>query len=486
MSGLGKGATVLKHHRNPRLRRRRRATLLAAVAAVPLAVLAAQSASLDLGTLTEGAALLSAMVSMPEGSLSLLEQRFSDQLDRDYYGPQQEDAAEPYVRPWTNPENQSSPVPNAASRKEDLPQPASGERPPIQAPSPAADTDHPVEEAYRGEILQENMAGTAADLISYGYGKLRNYTQVPGSQVLEIMEEGMNIHLEDTTEPQVLIFHTHATESFEPYDSPDYDLRSSWRSIESDENMIAVGDALAKELADAGIGVIHDTTLHDYPSYNGSYERSAETIKGYLEQYPTIKVALDVHRDAIQREEDLIVKPVTEIDGKKAAQLMIITGSDDGTMNIPHWQENLRFAAQVQNAIETDWPHLTRPIFFCYRKYNMDLTTGSLLLEVGSQANTLEEAVYTAQLVGRSLARLLNENRQPAQDTLEEAPSGPEESSQPSSLPEEVSSGAQSMEESSSATPSSSSQAANSSQEASSEGDPSSSSAPGRSEPSTE
>ncbi len=198
-------------------------------------------------------------------------------------------------------------------------------------------------------------------------------------------------------------------------------MRNTWRSTDNTKNMVAVGNALEKALRDAGIGVVHDTTQHDYPSYNGSYERSAETIKSYLEKYPTIKIALDVHRDAIQREDDLIVKPTVEINGRKAAQLMIITGSDDGTMNVPEWRENLRFAASLQDAIEQDTPELTRPIFFCYRKYNMDLTTGSLLLEVGSNANTLDESVYTAELVGKSLARMLNENREASPET---APNG--------------------------------------------------------------
>jgi stage II sporulation protein P len=79
-------------------------------------------------------------------------------------------------------------------------------------------------------------------------------------------------------------------------------------------------------------------------------------------------------------------------------------------MNVPKWRENLRFAASLQDAVERDYPQLTRPIFFCYRKYNMDKTTGSLLLEVGSNANTLEESIYTAQMVGKSLAKLLTEN----------------------------------------------------------------------------
>ena len=270
--------------------------------------------------------------------------------------------------------------------------------------------------------------------IQYNNFYVKNTNRNHSINIAEELSRRPDINIKKDGSPQVLIVHTHATESYEPYDSPDYDLRNTWRSTESGENMIAVGEALAQELREAGIGVVHDTTLHDYPSYNGSYERSAETIKGYLAQYPTIQVVLDVHRDAVQREEDLIVKPVAEIGGKKAAQLMIITGSDDGTMDIPHWQENLQFAAQLQNAIETDWPPLTRPIFFCYRKYNMDLTTGSLLLEVGTQANTLEEATYTARLVGRSLARLLNENRQPP-DTPSQAPAdsaAPSQASTPS------------------------------------------------------
>ena len=161
---------------------------------------------------------------------------------------------------------------------------------------------------------------------------------------------------------------------------------------------------------------VHDTTQHDYPSYNGSYERSAETIKSYLEKYPTIKIALDVHRDAIQRESDLIVKPVVEINGRKAAQLMIITGCEDGTMGVPEWRQNLRFAASLQDAVEQDYPQLTRPIFFCYRKYNMDLTTGSLLLEIGSNANTLDESIYSAELIGNSLAKLLLANMEQAEE----------------------------------------------------------------------
>ncbi|MDR2931597.1 MAG: stage II sporulation protein P, partial [Oscillospiraceae bacterium] len=151
-----------------------------------------------------------------------------------------------------------------------------------------------------------------------------------------------------------------------------------------------------------------DTTQHDYPSYNGSYERSAETIKAYLEEFPSIKVVLDLHRDAMQRD-DAIVKPVAVINGKKAAQIMIIAACDDGTMGVPEWRENLRFAAAFQDYMEQEYHQLTKPVFFCYRKYNMDLTTGSLLLEFGSNANTLEEAMYSAEMAGEALSRLIQE-----------------------------------------------------------------------------
>lgn len=399
------GGNVKRYGRAPKPARRLGA-VITMIVVLPLSIIAVFSLSPDLGELTERAALISAMVNMPEGSLALLEQRFADKVDPDYYQGEESQVA-PYVAPFEE-DNPASSAPQGLP--ESSPVPAKQVR--VNDPSPAADNSHPIPAEYRGRIVQENMAGSGDSLIPYGDGLLHNYTEVPEDKIREIMEQGLNIRLEDTDEPQVLIFHTHATESYEPYDSENYDMRNTWRSTDNTKNMVAVGNALEKALRDAGIGVVHDATQHDYPSYNGSYERSAETIKSYLEKYPSIKIALDVHRDAIQREDDLIVKPTVEVNGRKAAQLMIITGSDDGTMNIPAWGENLRFAASLQDAIERDTPELTRPIFFCYRKYNMDLTTGSLLLEIGSNANTLNESIYTAELVGKSLARLLNENHE--------------------------------------------------------------------------
>lgn len=212
--------------------------------------------------------------------------------------------------------------------------------------------------------------------------------------------------IEDTDEPQVLIYHTHTTESYEPYVRDFYDANFNYRTTDETKNVVMVGNAIQKELESAGIGVIHSTVIHDYPSYNGAYDRSAETVKEILKEYPSIKVALDIHRDAVCTD-TVAYQPYVEIDGKEAAQIMIISGCDDGTMNMPDYMKNFRFASLLQSQIESDNMGLTRPVLFDYRHYNQDLTTGSLLIEVGSHGNTLDQACYSGELLGKSIAKAL-------------------------------------------------------------------------------
>ncbi len=206
--------------------------------------------------------------------------------------------------------------------------------------------------------------------------------------------------------PQVLIMHTHTTESYEPYVRENFDKSFNYRTTDENMNVVAVGNAIAEKLEDVGIAYIHDTTIHDYPSYTGAYERSAETVKAILEEYPSIKVVLDIHRDAIGTD-NTITQPIAEINGKEAAQIMIISGCDDGTMGMPEYMFNFRFACRLQEQTEAMYPGLTRPVLFDYRKYNQNLTTGSLLIEVGSHGNTIEQAVYSGALFGDALAQVL-------------------------------------------------------------------------------
>lgn len=213
-------------------------------------------------------------------------------------------------------------------------------------------------------------------------------------------------------EPLVLIYHTHTTESYEPSDRSFYDASFQSRTTDPEKSVVAVGDRICEQLEAAGIPYIHDTLLHDYVSYNGAYDSSRATVKELLAQYPSIKIALDIHRDGLQREDGTRLSPVAEIDGREAAQIMIISGCDDGTLGLPHYIENFRFACALQQQLEGSFPTLTRPILFDYRHYNQDLTTGSLLIEMGSHGNCLEQALYSGELVGKGLAQLiLNNNK---------------------------------------------------------------------------
>lgn len=241
-----------------------------------------------------------------------------------------------------------------------------------------------------------------------GAGQVRNVTSVSNTALAAESELAPDFTIKKNGEPQILIMHTHTTESYEPRERDFYDSSFNSRTTDERMNMVAVGNAITEQLQSAGIGVLHDTTMHDYPSYNGSYDRSRETVETILKEYPSIKIVLDIHRDAIERSDGGRIAPVAEINGRNAAQVMIICGCDDGTMNMPNYLKNFRFACMLQRQMESDYPGLTRPILFDYRKYNQDLTTGSLLIEVGGHANSAEQAIYSGELIGSALAESLS------------------------------------------------------------------------------
>ncbi len=263
-----------------------------------------------------------------------------------------------------------------------------------------------------GDILRQSYpAYTGENYINLPIaGQLRNVTALSNNEVLAECSIAPDFSIElNSPLPQVLIMHTHTTETYERSERSFYDSDFLARTTDSDMNMTAVGRAMAKVLNENGINTIHDETVHDYPSYNGSYDRSRETVAKILRENPSIKVVLDVHRDAIERADGTRVAPYVSIDGKNAAQIMIICGCDDGTMDMPDCMKNLRTASLFEQYIESNSPGLTRPVLFDYRKYNQDMTTGSLLIEVGGHANSIDEAVYAGELAAKGIADALIE-----------------------------------------------------------------------------
>ncbi len=253
------------------------------------------------------------------------------------------------------------------------------------------------------EFLSPYNAGT-----NFGKVYLKNSTGA-NINIEELLKSKCNFTIEKSSEPQVLIMHTHTTESYILHDSDYYTENDQPRSTESEKNMVAIGNVFEKKLTDAGIGVIHDTTIHDHPSYTGSYSRSAKTVSADLAAYPNIKVVIDIHRDAISRDSDK-VKPIAKINGKSAAQVMLVMGSQTGSVTgHGNWQENLKFALKYQQKMEKMYPGLARAMMLNSSKYNQNLTTGSILLEVGSEANTLGEAMAGAELAANALIELFGE-----------------------------------------------------------------------------
>ena len=261
--------------------------------------------------------------------------------------------------------------------------------------------------AKKGEIITQYNSPYSAPM-SYDSVYMKNNTDLDIG-IKKYLEGNISFRIEKSEKPQVLILHTHATETFKTDDNPYFTDDFSSRSQDTAKNMVSVGKIVAEKLNNAGIKTLHDTTLHDYPSYSKSYSRSAATVKEYLKKYPSIKVVLDLHRDAVSKENGDKVKLETEINGKKAAQVMLVMGSQSGGVtNFPNWEENFKLAVKLQQKIEQKYPTLARPLMLMSKNYNQSLTTGSLLIEFGTDVNTLEEVHYSAEMVGESLAELLS------------------------------------------------------------------------------
>lgn len=348
------------------------------------------------------AASISAVFAMPEAAIEEIKTRFADEISQQQPNTEiAETESENEIKPTVEAILPKLP-PNKKIETEEKSQPIEEIK---KEPAPE------IPEKYKGKVLTEDMSDREGNVaLKIDNFRLRNYTPIPAYELEETVSQPSPIMLEDTSEPQVLIYHTHATESYCPYDDGYYDTRYNWRSTDNNNNMVAVGAVMAEVLRENGIAVIQDTQQHDYPSYDGSYANSYRSIKDNLETYPTIKVILDVHRDAIERESGLIIKPAIEYNGESYAQLMLVSNCDDGSGLLPHWQENLRFAASFSRELEQIVPNITRPILFSYRKYNQQLSNGALLLEFGTHANTMEEAQRTARVAGQALANALKSN----------------------------------------------------------------------------
>ena len=206
-------------------------------------------------------------------------------------------------------------------------------------------------------------------------------------------------------EPTVLILHTHTTESYTKVKGETYKETSAFRTLDEAYNMTCVGEHLAQLLEAGGVRVIHDRELHDYPSYNGSYNHARKEIKAYLKEYPSICLVLDLHRDA---SEDLNNQMRTHavVDGEDSAQLMLVVASGSSTLKHPDWEENMALALKLHTQAERLAPGICRKLNVRPQRFNQDLSTGALLVEVGAAGNTRAEALLAVEVLADAVLAL--------------------------------------------------------------------------------
>lgn len=202
-------------------------------------------------------------------------------------------------------------------------------------------------------------------------------------------------------EPTVLIVHSHATESYA--NTQDYKESSAYRTLDNNYNVVSIGTALTQALEARGIGVIHDTTLHDHPSYSDSYAYCRETVQAYLDKYPSIAMVLDIHRDAVTDDDGSQMAFSCLHNDQTAAQLMLVVGTDAGGLTHPDWQSNMSLAVKLHAQLEKNCSGICRPISFRSQRFNQDLSPGALIVEVGGTGNTQQEALRSVDVLAQAI-----------------------------------------------------------------------------------
>lgn len=265
----------------------------------------------------------------------------------------------------------------------------------------------PSVEAPEGIIPRTIVAGSSAKYVTSGNVSVYNHTDYT-VDIPALLENAPQLSAAGEG-PKVLIYHSHATEAYSMEGTDVYEPSGDHRTLDTDKNMVRVGEEMKAVFEAAGIGVVHDTTLYDYPSYNDAYNRSVQGVAENLKKYPSIVLALDVHRDALVASDGTIYKVVAgTVDD--CAQVMMLLGSDANGQVHPNWKVNLALALSIQSALADKWATLARPLVLRPTRFNQHLSTGTILVEVGTHGNTLREAITAARLYARTVVELMEQD----------------------------------------------------------------------------
>lgn len=257
------------------------------------------------------------------------------------------------------------------------------------------------------EEIQEAQIGVGTEVLESNVPE-KYTTEYNG---VKIRNETDNIKLtEDMLKPEVsvnmksiLIYHTHASESYTSSDKYKYTATGNFRTTDINYNVVRVGTELTKYMQHYGYNVVHDTTIYD-KSYSESYDRSLSGVAKLLEENEDTDILFDIHRDAIA---DSSYAPTVKIGDEEAAQLMFVIGSNGGGSKHDNWNQNLKLAIKIQEKANELYPGLFKPIVLRDSRYNQQLATGASIIEAGATGNTMEQCLASMKYLSKVLSEVL-------------------------------------------------------------------------------
>ena len=268
-----------------------------------------------------------------------------------------------------------------------------------QAAEGKIETENTVETAQtnvKTEVVTNNPL-TESYNVQYEAVKIKNQTSYT------LTEEMLNPDIAIDNK-NILLFHTHSCESYTASEKYQYTPTGNFRTTDLNFTVTRVGAELETQLKQYGYSVYHDSSYHDYPAYNGSYTRSLQTVENILKTYPS-DIIMDVHRDAIGSREDYA--PTVKIGEDYAAQIMFVIGTNDGGLNHPNWNQNLKFAIKVQQKAEEMYPGLFKPIMLTTSRYNQHTGKYASIIEVGATGNTLDQCLMSMKYLAKVMDEVL-------------------------------------------------------------------------------
>lgn len=207
---------------------------------------------------------------------------------------------------------------------------------------------------------------------------------------------------EPAVKRRVLIYHTHTHEAYLQTEDDPYEETENWRTEDQTHSVVRVGEVLSELLSEHGFDVVHDTADYEYPRLNTAYVRSLEMLESRRGE--AFDLCIDLHRDAWDDRQ----AECAMIGTQRAAQLMMLVGNGSGFEEQPDYAANLSFATRLTDSINHLNDGLCRPVMIKEGRYNQHVFTPSLIIEVGHNLNTLEEALASMSVLAGAIADLLN------------------------------------------------------------------------------